>query len=82
MSVQLISDKKALSERCEGVVGELKQVDQKYTKKITQMQEQHEMVSSTGPSCGGFEHVPRSQRLLLLCISRSCPPVHRSAACV
>ncbi|XP_041818973.1 centrosomal protein of 131 kDa [Chelmon rostratus] len=40
---QLINDKKALSERCEGVVGELKQVDQKYTKKITQMQEQHEM---------------------------------------
>lgn len=41
---QLINDKKALSERCEGVVGELKQVDQKYTKKIAQMQEQHEMV--------------------------------------
>ncbi|XP_029311356.1 centrosomal protein of 131 kDa isoform X2 [Cottoperca gobio] len=40
---QLINDKKTLSERCEGVVGELKQVDQKYTKKITQMQEQHEM---------------------------------------
>lgn len=45
MFVQLINDKKALSERCEGVVGELKQVDQKYTKKMTQMQEQHEMVS-------------------------------------
>lgn len=43
--LQLINDKKALSERCEGVVGELKQVDQKYTKKIAQMQEQHEMVS-------------------------------------
>uniref|UniRef100_A0AAQ5ZH20 Centrosomal protein 131 n=1 Tax=Amphiprion ocellaris TaxID=80972 RepID=A0AAQ5ZH20_AMPOC len=40
---QLINDKKALSERCEGVVGELKQVDQKYTKKMAQMQEQHEM---------------------------------------
>ncbi|XP_054454922.1 centrosomal protein of 131 kDa [Anoplopoma fimbria] len=40
---QLINDKKLLSERCEGVVGELKQVDQKYTKKIAQMQEQHEM---------------------------------------
>uniref|UniRef100_A0A8C9U7A1 Centrosomal protein 131 n=1 Tax=Scleropages formosus TaxID=113540 RepID=A0A8C9U7A1_SCLFO len=40
---QLIDDKKALSERCEGVVGELKQVDQKYTKKIAQMQEQHEL---------------------------------------
>ncbi|KAK2820121.1 hypothetical protein Q5P01_023080 [Channa striata] len=40
---QLINDKKALSERFEGVVGELKQVDQKYTKKIAQMQEQHEM---------------------------------------
>lgn len=44
MFLQLINDKKALSERCEGVVGELKQVDQKYTKKIAQMQEQHEMV--------------------------------------
>uniref|UniRef100_A0A8C9ZRG0 Centrosomal protein 131 n=1 Tax=Sander lucioperca TaxID=283035 RepID=A0A8C9ZRG0_SANLU len=40
---QLINDKKSLNERCEGVVGELKQVDQKYTKKIAQMQEQHEM---------------------------------------
>ncbi|MFT7802485.1 centrosomal protein of 131 kDa isoform X2, partial [Arapaima gigas] len=40
---QLIDDKKALSNRCEGMVGELKQVDQKYTKKITQMQEQHDM---------------------------------------
>ncbi|MCI4384487.1 hypothetical protein PGIGA_G00039290 [Pangasianodon gigas] len=40
---QLIDDKKALSERCEGVVAELKQVDQKYTKKINQMQEQHEL---------------------------------------
>ncbi|XP_054625101.1 centrosomal protein of 131 kDa isoform X2 [Dunckerocampus dactyliophorus] len=40
---QLISDKKALSERCEGVLAELKQVDHKYTKKISQMQEQHEM---------------------------------------
>ncbi|XP_062858951.1 centrosomal protein of 131 kDa isoform X2 [Trichomycterus rosablanca] len=40
---QLIDDKKALSERCEGVVAELKQVDQKYMKKINQMQEQHEL---------------------------------------
>ncbi|XP_043109401.1 centrosomal protein of 131 kDa isoform X2 [Puntigrus tetrazona] len=40
---QLIDDKKALNERCEEVVGELKQVDQKYTKKIAQMQEQHDM---------------------------------------
>ncbi|XP_023805049.1 centrosomal protein of 131 kDa isoform X2 [Oryzias latipes] len=40
---QLISDKKALSERCEGVVTELKQVDLKYTQKIAQMQQQHEM---------------------------------------
>lgn len=44
--LQLISDKKALSERCEGVLTELKQVDLKYTKKIAQMQQQHEMVSS------------------------------------
>uniref|UniRef100_A0A9J8DD99 Centrosomal protein 131 n=1 Tax=Cyprinus carpio carpio TaxID=630221 RepID=A0A9J8DD99_CYPCA len=48
----LIDDKKALSERCEEVVGELKQVDQKYTKKIAQMQEQHEMVwQILGPMC-------------------------------
>ncbi|XP_032357722.1 centrosomal protein of 131 kDa isoform X3 [Etheostoma spectabile] len=49
---QLINDKKSLNERCEGVVGELKQVDQKYTKKIAQMQEQHEMVwQILGPLC-------------------------------
>ncbi|XP_053094690.1 centrosomal protein of 131 kDa isoform X4 [Pangasianodon hypophthalmus] len=49
---QLIDDKKALSERCEGVVAELKQVDQKYTKKINQMQEQHELVwQILGPLC-------------------------------
>lgn len=41
---QLIDDKKVLSEKCEAVVAELKQVDQKYGKKITQMQEQHELV--------------------------------------
>ncbi|KAK2528370.1 Cep131 [Columba guinea] len=40
---QLIDDKKVLSEKCEAVVAELKQVDQKYGKKLTQMQEQHEL---------------------------------------
>ncbi|NXJ94965.1 CP131 protein, partial [Corythaixoides concolor] len=40
---QLIDDKKVLSEKCEAVVAELKQVDQKYGKKISQMQEQHEL---------------------------------------
>nr|XP_008102351.1 PREDICTED: centrosomal protein of 131 kDa isoform X3 [Anolis carolinensis] len=40
---QLIDDKKTLNEKCEAVVSELKQVDQKYTKKIAQMQEQHEL---------------------------------------
>ncbi|KAJ3607857.1 hypothetical protein NHX12_024908 [Muraenolepis orangiensis] len=49
---QLIDDKKALSERCGGVVAELKQVDQKYTKKIGQMQAQHDMVwQILGPLC-------------------------------
>ncbi|TRY96585.1 hypothetical protein DNTS_014461, partial [Danionella cerebrum] len=49
---QLIDDKKALSERCEEVVGELKLVDQKYTKKIAEMQEQHELVwQILGPMC-------------------------------
>lgn len=57
--LQLIHDKKALNERCEGVVAELKQVDQKYTKKMTQMQEQHEMVSGCDGSWEGL-------RLLLL----------------
>ncbi|XP_051888747.1 centrosomal protein of 131 kDa isoform X4 [Pristis pectinata] len=40
---QLIDDKKGLSEKCESVVNELKQVDQKYTKKIQQMQDQHDL---------------------------------------
>ncbi|NXO71138.1 CP131 protein, partial [Phainopepla nitens] len=40
---QLLDDKKVLSEKCEAVVAELKQVDQKYSQKITQMQEQHEL---------------------------------------
>ncbi|XP_065504056.1 centrosomal protein of 131 kDa isoform X4 [Caloenas nicobarica] len=49
---QLIDDKKVLSEKCEAVVAELKQVDQKYSKKLTQMQEQHELVWRTlGPFC-------------------------------
>ncbi|XP_075627139.1 centrosomal protein of 131 kDa isoform X1 [Balearica regulorum gibbericeps] len=49
---QLIDDKKVLNEKCEAVVAELKQVDQKYGKKITQMQEQHELVWRTlGPFC-------------------------------
>nr|XP_023672757.1 centrosomal protein of 131 kDa [Paramormyrops kingsleyae] len=49
---QLIDDKKALNERCETVVAELKQVDQKYTKKIAQMQEQHDLVwHILGPLC-------------------------------
>ncbi|XP_068769690.1 centrosomal protein of 131 kDa isoform X6 [Struthio camelus] len=40
---KLIDDKKVLSEKCEAVVAELKQVDQKYSKKIAQMQEEHEL---------------------------------------
>ncbi|XP_078427313.1 centrosomal protein of 131 kDa isoform X2 [Cetorhinus maximus] len=40
---QLIDDKKALNAKCESMVNELKQVDQKYTKKIQQVQDQHEM---------------------------------------
>uniref|UniRef100_A0A8C6V5M6 Centrosomal protein 131 n=1 Tax=Naja naja TaxID=35670 RepID=A0A8C6V5M6_NAJNA len=40
---QLIDDKRALNQKCEAVVSELKLVDQKYTKKIAQMQEQHEV---------------------------------------
>ncbi|XP_074411039.1 centrosomal protein of 131 kDa isoform X1 [Zonotrichia albicollis] len=49
---QLLDDKKVLSEKCEAVVAELKQVDQKYGQKINQMQEQHELVWRTlGPFC-------------------------------
>ncbi|XP_041341706.1 centrosomal protein of 131 kDa isoform X1 [Pyrgilauda ruficollis] len=49
---QLLDDKKVLSEKCEAVVAELKQVDHKYGQKITQMQEQHELVWRTlGPFC-------------------------------
>ncbi|XP_013926893.1 PREDICTED: centrosomal protein of 131 kDa [Thamnophis sirtalis] len=40
---QLIDDKRALHQKCEAVVSELKVVDQKYTQKIAQMQEQHEL---------------------------------------
>ncbi|NXS86259.1 CP131 protein, partial [Erpornis zantholeuca] len=40
---QLLDDKKVLSEKCEAVVAELKQVDHKYGQKISQMQEQHEL---------------------------------------
>ncbi|NWV11350.1 CP131 protein, partial [Ptilonorhynchus violaceus] len=40
---QLLDDKKVLSEKCEAVVAELKQVDHKYGQKINQMQEQHEL---------------------------------------
>ncbi|XP_043570917.1 centrosomal protein of 131 kDa isoform X4 [Chiloscyllium plagiosum] len=40
---QLIDDKKGLSAKCESMVNELKQVDQKYSKKIQQMQEQNEL---------------------------------------
>ena len=36
---QLIDDKKTLSEKCESLVSELKQVDKKYSDKIRQMQE-------------------------------------------
>ncbi|XP_050837450.1 centrosomal protein of 131 kDa isoform X2 [Serinus canaria] len=49
---QLLDDKKVLSEKCEAVVAELKQVDHKYGQKINQMQEQHELVWRTlGPFC-------------------------------
>lgn len=55
---QLIEDKKMLSEKCEAVVAELKQVDQKYSKKITQMQEQHELVRGWGRWGAGRGGVP------------------------
>ncbi|XP_044155130.1 centrosomal protein of 131 kDa isoform X2 [Bufo gargarizans] len=59
---QLIDDKKALSERCESLVSELKQVDHKYSSKISQMQEQHETVWQTlGPLC---EEMKKLQELM------------------
>ncbi|XP_068119437.1 centrosomal protein of 131 kDa isoform X6 [Hyperolius riggenbachi] len=59
---QLIDDKKGLSERCESLVVELKQVDQKYGNKIRQMQEQHDLVWQTlGPLC---EEMKKLQELM------------------
>ncbi|XP_069786037.1 centrosomal protein of 131 kDa isoform X2 [Narcine bancroftii] len=40
---QLIDDKKGLNEKCETMVNELKQMDQKYAKKIQQIQGQHDL---------------------------------------
>ncbi|XP_076791460.1 centrosomal protein of 131 kDa isoform X2 [Arvicanthis niloticus] len=40
---QLIEDKKVLSEKCEGVVAELKHGDQQCRERVAQMQEQHEL---------------------------------------
>ena len=41
----MIEDKKALGEKCEALVAELKQGDQRLKDKEAQMQEQHELVS-------------------------------------
>nr|XP_026266576.1 centrosomal protein of 131 kDa isoform X2 [Urocitellus parryii] len=40
---QLIEDKKVLNEKCEAVVAELKQGDQRCRERMAQMQEQHEL---------------------------------------
>ncbi|KAK7803091.1 hypothetical protein U0070_001914 [Myodes glareolus] len=45
---QLIEDKKILSEKCEAVVAELKQGDQRCRERVAQMQEQHELVRFPG----------------------------------
>ncbi|XP_030064441.1 centrosomal protein of 131 kDa isoform X2 [Microcaecilia unicolor] len=58
---QLIDDKKLLSEKCESVVAELKQVDQKYTKKISQMQEQHELIKKLKELMSATEKVRREK---------------------
>lgn len=42
---QLIEDKKALGEKCEALVAELNQGDQRLKDKEAQMREQHELVS-------------------------------------
>lgn len=61
---QLISDKKVLTERCEGVLAELKQVDQMYSKKISQMEEQNEMVRrhECFHICDELQLLPATQR--------------------
>uniref|UniRef100_A0A2I3HHQ7 Centrosomal protein 131 n=1 Tax=Nomascus leucogenys TaxID=61853 RepID=A0A2I3HHQ7_NOMLE len=41
---QLIEDKKVLSEKCEAVVAELKQEDQRCTERVAQAQVQHELL--------------------------------------
>nr|XP_033817590.1 centrosomal protein of 131 kDa isoform X2 [Geotrypetes seraphini] len=58
---QLIDDKKLLSEKCESVVAELKQVDQKYSKKITQMQEQHELIKKLKELMSATEKIRREK---------------------
>lgn len=63
---QLIEDKKALAERCEAVVAELKQGDQRRRDREAQVQEQHELVSPSGGRprlewrlCGPLPAAPR-----------------------
>ncbi|XP_036612832.1 centrosomal protein of 131 kDa isoform X2 [Trichosurus vulpecula] len=58
---QLIDDKKVLSEKCEAVVAELKQVDQKYTKRITQVQEQHELIKKLKELMSATEKIRREK---------------------
>lgn len=43
--MQLIEDKKALGEKCEALVSELKLGDQRRKDREAQLQEQHELVS-------------------------------------
>lgn len=48
--LQLIEDKKVLGEKCEALVAELKQGDQRRKDREAQMQEQHELVSHHPPT--------------------------------
>lgn len=59
---QLIEDKKVLSEKCEAVVAELKQEDQRCTERVAQVQAQHELVRLHSPlhSVPGRAHRPGS----------------------
>ncbi|KAK2112308.1 hypothetical protein P7K49_012055 [Saguinus oedipus] len=47
---QLIEDKKILSEKCEAVVAELKQEDQRCSERVARAQEQHELVRPRSPT--------------------------------
>nr|XP_045015151.1 centrosomal protein of 131 kDa isoform X2 [Jaculus jaculus] len=58
---QLIEDKKALGEKCEALVAELKQGDQQSREHMAQMQEQHELIKKLKELMSAAEKVRREK---------------------